>query len=708
MKNLLIVESPAKAKTIQNYVGKDYQVIATVGHLIDLPKSKLGVDTENNYEMMYEPIYGKKEIISKLKKAIKETDGTVYLAPDPDREGESIAWQVTELVSIPASRVKRAVFHEITKDAIKEAINNPRKVDDNLVEAQQARRIIDRLVGYPLTQLLWDKITYGLSAGRVQSAALRLIVEKELEIRDFVPEKFAEIHLKIKKYPESLFVLSDGKGSKKHFLKGEEVDYVNKLEKEENYVVSKVTEKIVKETPPGPLTTATMQQAAFRRFGFSAKMTMSIAQELYQGVDLKDKGGLTGLITYMRTDSMNLNSGAVAEIRDVVEKTFGKKYLEEKPRFYKTRSKVAQEAHEAIRPTSAKRTPESIKDYLSPRQYRLYSLIWQRTVATQMTQSQIKETKIELLPEEKSISELLKKAKLSFQKKIEVVVFEGFSKLFKGEKPANTETYKEGDSHKKLELNKFESETLPPARFNDATLVKMLEKLGIGRPSTYATIIGTLITREYIERKEKQLFPTATGEHVTKFLLENFPSVIDYKFTSEMEDKLDEIANAKLKKKKMLDDFYPGYIKELEAKKKTIEKSKYTVLSETDKKCTKCGNPMVLKIGRWGKYYECTNIEEKHTEPFFDESKYYVPEEVTKEKYVLKKGRFGAFWAHPDYPNVKKTLPLLLKDVCPTCGKHLVEKKSKTGRSFIGCSGYPECKYIKPSKGFFRRAYSKK
>jgi len=703
-KNLVIVESPAKAKTIQGYLGSDFSVIATVGHLIDLPTNKLGVEIDNGYEMMYTTIKGKDKVINDIKKAVKATSGIVYLAQDPDREGESIAWQVAELCKFPAKseKVRRAVFHEITKEAIKSAINETRNVDENLVEAQQSRRVLDRLVGYPLSQLLWKKIQFGLSAGRVQSAALRLVVEREEEIKAFIPTPYMTFTAKYSG-SDVVFTLVDGRGSMVKASVEEGKTLKEFLDKQKVHEVIDHSKKTVTSSPPPPLATSTMQQAANQVFGFTAKMTMKVAQELYQGVDLKDKGGRIGLISYMRTDSVNMSEQAISAIRELIVSKYGKEFLFETPRRYKTKSRVAQEAHEAIRPTHVELTPDMVKQYLTPQQHKLYALIWRRAVATQMKPQVLEEDQVKTVPATGEARDMVDKKKWVFEAVSQREVFPGYKLLKHAEEKEliPLPDVKKGDTLNVNELTATELMTTPRSRYNDATLVKEMEKLGIGRPSTYATIIGTLIARNYVVREMKFLLPTEIGILVCNFLKKHFQKIVDFAFTAEMEKELDDIANAKLTKKKMIDSFYPEFAKEIEEKNKSIVKEELTSLGETDKECRKCGTKMHLKIGPWGKYYVCPNETCKNKEPFVDMEKYYVPEEIDKEGYILKKGRFGIFWAHPGYPEVKKTLPVLLKEVCPDCGSHLVERRGKTGRPFIGCSAYPNCKYIKSR--FFRK-----
>ncbi|WKZ30203.1 MAG: type I DNA topoisomerase [Candidatus Dojkabacteria bacterium] len=696
-KHLMIVESPSKAKTIQSYLGKDYKVIATVGHIIDLPTSKLGVDVENNYEPEYTVIKGKDKVIKELKQEVKKTEGKIYLSPDPDREGESIAWQVVRVCDLKPKSYERVVFHEVTKPAIQDAIDHARKIDEDLVQAQQGRRILDRLVGYPLSQLLWKKVKYGLSAGRVQSVALRLIAEREDEIKAFIPQPYLLHDVTYTETGEELiFRLSTKKGDLYKMTPEFQKEVGEHLQSQDKHTVVGYFEKDKSSTPSAPFTTSKLQQNANRRFGFTAKQTMSIAQELYQGINIGDSG-MQGLITYMRTDSTTFSEVAIEQIRKWVTKEYGKEYLNDTVRRYKTKAKVAQEAHEAIRPTHIEYAPEKIAKFLTPQQLKLYTMIWQRAVATQMKPAVIREKKLITVPQDKKLNEVFSKEKIQYQVSAEEIIFKGYSLVekYSSDKPVLViPQLKSGDSLTVEEYKVQELMTTPKSRYNDASLVKELEKRGIGRPSTYASIISTLVTREYVKREEKSLWPTDTGMLVAKFLIEFFPQIVDYDFTAKMEDELDKIVSDKIEKEKMLDDFYPAFIKDIAQKEKTISKDKLTDLGETEKPCPKCEKLLHMKIGPYGKYYACFTPDCGHTEPFIDEEKYHIPEEVTKEGYVLKKSRFGSFWAHPGYPEIKKTLPLLLKDVCPECGKHLVERRAKTGRYFVGCSGYPNCKYI--------------
>ena len=691
-KPIIFVESPAKAKTIYNYLGGEFNVMATMGHLIDLPKSKLGVDIEHNYEPQYVAIKGKKTLINQIKKAVKESP-EIYLAQDPDREGEAIAWQVVDLSKEPESKFKRIIFHEITKPAILEAVKNPRKIDDNLVEAQKARRILDRLVGYPLSELLWHKIRYGLSAGRVQSAALRLIVERQEEIDNFKPETLYYLGLET---PDAKFWVLDKKKFTKYQIKPEELDdFKKKLEGLQTVKVADVTKTIEKETPPPPFTTSSLQQTANKLYGFSAKTTMRIAQELYQGMDIEGLGR-KALITYMRTDSVRLSNVAIGSIRKFVKEKYGEEMLNPQARVYKTRTKLAQEAHEAIRPVYINITPEELKGKIPETHYKLYKLIWMRTLATQFKPAGYTVIKATL------DVDLTKDTILGVKQR--VLSFAGYKSLYNIDKSSEEkqEEYdkllalKPGVELKVLELITEQFETKPPAPYTDATLVKKLEKLGIGRPSTFASIIDTLIRRGYVERQSKYLIPTDTGKIVLKFLKEHFPQIVDYDFTAKMEDKLDDIAQGTESRVKFLSNFYPDFKKQIEQKEEKVKKQDLVVLEKTDKTCPKCGAPMVLKLGRYGKFYSCSRFPECNGMlPYIDENKYVIPEKAKTGEWVLKAGPYGKFWAHKDYPKVKETAPLLLKETCPKCGAHLVERKNKKGRTFIGCSAYPKCDYIR-------------
>jgi len=685
-KNLLIVESPAKAKTINRYLGDDFKVMATVGHLIDLPKSELGVDVEKGYEPLYQVIHGKKKILQELKRALPE-EGNVYLAMDPDREGEAIAWHVQEYLKLKDA--KRVSFHEITKDAILQAIKSPSTVNEDLVEAQKARRVLDRLYGYKLSELLWKKIWYGLSAGRVQSVALRLVVEREEEREAFKPEEFWDFLVEVSKDGEKLKIKLIKKDGKKYIPKKEqEVKEIEEMLDNHAYKVVDIVKKELKRNPYPPYTTSTLQQSANNVLGFSAKKTMTIAQRLYQA----------GYITYMRTDSVYLAQKAIKEIRGVIADKYGKQYLPEKERYYKNKSKNAQEAHEAIRPTDF--SFDSSK--LSSDEAKLYNLIWKRAVSSQMNSEIVEDLNIYFQPN----AEL--KYKLTFLAKGQKVIFDGFRVVYGTAKEDETVQYisniKLGDIFKKEKFLIEQKFTQPPARYTEASLVKKLESLGIGRPSTYATIISTILDRKYVERERKFLFPTDIGRVVVHFLKGNFTQLVDYQYTANVEDSLDEIAKGKKKYIPFLDGQYKPLMENIQKAEKNVKKEDVVVLGDSDEKCPVCGAKMVIKLGRYGKFLSCSRFPEcKGMKDIngegeeLDFNKYLKVEKCPKcgSKMVLKNGKFGKFWACENYPECKTTMPLLLNEKCPECGRNLVEKKSKWGKSFKGCSGYPECKYIK-------------
>jgi len=685
-KNLLIVESPAKAKTINRYLGDDFKVMATVGHVIDLPKSELGVDVEKGYKPLYQVIHGKRKILQELKRALPE-QGNVYLAMDPDREGEAIAWHVQEYLKLKDA--KRVSFHEITKDAILQAIKSPSSVNEDLVEAQKARRVLDRLYGYKLSELLWKKIWYGLSAGRVQSVALRLVVEREEEREAFKPEEFWDFLVEVSKDGEKLKIKLIKRDGKKYIPKKEqEVREIEEMLDNYAYKVVDIVKKEIKRNPYPPYTTSTLQQSANNVLGFSAKKTMTLAQRLYQA----------GYITYMRTDSVYLAQKAIKEIRGVIADKYGKQYLPEKERYYKNKAKNAQEAHEAIRPTDF--SFDSSK--LPSDEARLYNLIWKRAVSSQMNPEIIEDLNIYFEPDAGL------KYKFTFLAKGQKIIFDGFRVVYGTAKEDEAIQYisniKLGDIFKKERFLIEQKFTQPPARYTEASLVKKLESLGIGRPSTYATIISTILDRKYVERERKFLFPTDIGRVVAHFLKGNFTQLVDYQYTANVEDSLDEIAKGKEKYIPFLDSQYKPLMENVQKAEKNVKKEDVVVLGDSDEKCPICGAKMVIKLGKYGKFLSCSRFPEcKGMKDIngegeeLDFNKYLKVEKCPKceSKMILKNGKFGKFWACENYPGCKTTMPLLLNEKCPECGRNLVEKKSRWGKTFKGCSGYPECKYIK-------------
>ena len=689
--NLLIVESPSKAKTINRYLGKDFKVLATVGHIIDLPKSKLGVDVENDYELLWEQIYGKGKVVKELKKAIPK-NGNVYLAMDPDREGEAIAWHTAN--SLGLKDPKRVTFHEITDSVIKEAISKPNKIDMNLVDAQKARRVLDRLVGYKLSELLWKKIWYGLSAGRVQSVALRLIVEKEEEREAFKSEEYWDVKV----------VLKDGEGhileaklqkkdGKKYIPKTEkEVEEFQKKIGDSKFVVKDIVKKKVSKHAYPPYTTSTLQQSAYNTLGFTSKRTMSVAQILYQA----------GYITYMRTDSTTLSKKAIDGIRKLVDERYGKGYIPEKPNYYKTKSKNAQEAHEAIRPTDFYMDSERVGKELGDTAKRLYELIWKRAVSSQMSSKEVEVLTVSVVPKD------LKSPEYLFVMGGERVLFDGFRKVLhiKSSQEDLQEMYAM-EKGEELEKEKFVNEqkfTQPPARYTEASLIKKLEQLGVGRPSTYATIISTILARGYVLKEEKALLPSDVGRLVTNFLRNNFARLVDYAYTAEVEDSLDAISLGKKEYVPVIDKEYKMLVEGIEKAEKEVKKEDVVILGKSEEKCPECGAEMVIRVGRYGKFLSCSKFPEckgmrdlAGNMESLDFDKYAKPEKCPKcgSGLVLKFGKYGQFWACEKYPECKGVVSLLLKEKCPECGHHLVERRSKWGRKFIGCSNYPDCKYIK-------------
>jgi len=706
MKKLIIVESPTKAKTITKFLGNEYIVKSSFGHLRDLPKSKLGVDTENNFEPEYVVNGKNKKQVAELKKYAKECD-EIILASDEDREGEAISWHLAQILNLEGfgngkkeMKYKRIVFHEITKTAIEEALKNPRKIDINLVDAQQARRILDRLVGYKLSPLLWKKIRYGLSAGRVQSVAVRLICEREEEINKFNPEEYWSIEAMLKKDDDNTEIKSrltkiNGKAVPKLGVKTQAEAEKIKIDLEKaNYEIEKITKKETKKNPLPPFTTSTLQQAASNRFGYSAKQTMMIAQQLYEGIDLGEKGS-SGLITYMRTDSLNLSKSSLESAEKYINAKFGKEYSEQ--RVFKTKSKGAQEAHEAIRPANPELEPESIKEFLDSKQFKLYQLIWQRMVASQMASAIVDSTTIDILTNNK----------YALRANGSTIKFEGFLKVY----PTKSEEIILPELSEKeiLKLLKIISEqhfTQPPARYNEASLIKILEELGIGRPSTYAPTISTIQDRGYVLKIEKRLHPQEIGTLVNKLLVQHFPEIVDVKFTAKMEEDLDEVAENKKDWVGILRNFYNPFNKNLMEKEKEIDKKELTE-EKTDEKCEKCGSPMIIKLGRFGKFMACTNYPDCKTTKQIGEEK-DLAEEHSDEKcekcgkpMAVKRGRFGTFLGCSGYPECK-TIKSLAKPTgakCPQCKTgDIVEKKSKAGKTFFACNGYPDCKFALWSK----------
>ena len=645
---LVIVESPAKAKTISKFLGKGYKVEASMGHVIDLPKSKMGIDIDNNFEPQYITIRGKGKVLNKLRKEVKNSEN-VLLATDPDREGEAISWHLYRALNLDEENV-RIEFNEITKSAIQKALKEARPIDKNLVDAQQARRLLDRLVGYKLSPLLWSKVRRGLSAGRVQTVAVKIICEREKEIKNFVKEEYWTITVEFEQDGE-VFTADLQRIDGKKFKISNETEALKIVEdlKKADFIVKKVKERDRKRNPLPPFTTSTLQQRAANVLNFSANQTMYIAQQLYEGIDIGAEGTV-GLISYIRTDSTRISDEAAGNARNFIKDNFGEKYLPEKSRVY-GRSRGAQDAHEAIRPTSVDRHPEKVKKYLSPEQYKLYDLIWRRFVASQMSPAIYRVLTVNIQAGDKYL----------FRATGSRIVFPGFLKVT-NEKEREDVILPELVEGDKLPVRKYDPQqhfTQPPPRFTEASLVKTLEEEGIGRPSTYAPIISTIISRGYVEREGRQLVPTDLGFIVVDLLSKHFPDVTDIEFTAQMEKKLDSIEEGKEDWKKILADFYHPFAARLE---EAIEKMERVELAAetTEEKCEVCGRPMVIKYGRFGKFLACSGY----------------PECTNTKTFLIKTGVN-----------------------CPECKDgEIIQRKTRRGRIFYGCSNYPDCEFTSWNK----------
>lgn len=644
--NLVIVESPAKAKTIGKYLGKNYTVEASMGHIRDLPKSTLGVDIENNFNPKYITIRGKGDLIAKLKKAAKKAD-KVYLATDPDREGEAISWHLANILKIPEDKKCRIVFNEITKTAVKASIKEARQINNNLVDAQQARRILDRLVGYEISPILWKNVKWGLSAGRVQSAALKLICDREEEIKRFEPKEYWTVDCIAtkdrKKFP---IKLTQYKGKKIEINTKIEAENIIEELKKDKFIVTKVKKGTKVKNPLPPFTTSTLQQEASKKLNFMTKRTMSIAQALYEGVEVKGHGTV-GLITYMRTDSVRISDEAQGKALDFINSTFGKEYAPSKPRVYKGKKNI-QDAHEAIRPSVIEITPEIAKNSLTPEQYKLYSLIWNRFMASQMASCELNTNSIEIM-----------NGDYKFKASGSSIKFDGFMKLYEYLTEEDSEDVSLPELNENDELNKVNIDgkqhfTQPPARYTEASFVKLLEEKGIGRPSTYVPTISVLLSRDYVNREKKNLFPTELGFIVNNIMSEYFEQIVDVEFTADMERNLDYIEEGQEEWRKVVGEFFSPLKDALEKAEKEI--SKVVIEDEvSDVPCDKCGRMMVIKHGRYGKFLAC-----------------------------------------PGYPECKNAKPIVeeIDAPCPKCGGKILAKKSKKGKKFFGCSNYPECDFV--------------
>ncbi len=692
-KKLVIVESPAKAKTIGKFLGSGYVVKASVGHVRDLPKSKLGIDTENNFEPQYITIRGKGDVIKELKKESKKAK-QVFLATDPDREGEAISWHLSKLLDLDNNELNRIEFNEITKDAIKKAAKNPRKIDTDLVDAQQARRILDRLVGYNISPLLWRKIEKGLSAGRVQSVALKLICDREREISNFVSEEYwtldVELTDKKKKFEAAYFGIEEKGKIKKVKLKNQaETDAVLSEIDKEKLPVSKVEKKRTLKKAYPPFTTSSLQQEANKKLNFSSKKTMMIAQQLYEGINIKGEGSV-GLVTYIRTDSFRISDEARANVKDFIENNIGKKYYS-KNDFSKKNKSDSQDAHEAIRPTYIFKDPESIKDSLTNDQFKLYNLIWRRFTASQMSDAEFDTTTI-----------VFNSNNHIFKSSGSIMQFEGYKKIYTysdGSKDVMLPNINEGDL---IEISKILPEkhfTKPPARYTEATLIKTMEVMGIGRPSTYAPTIITITNREYVVKDKGSLMPTEMGLTVDEMVVKYFNNVVNDKFTAQLENRLDDVANGKIDWHDVITDFYVEFKTLLDIADNEIEKIEIPD-EVSEEECPECKAFMVVKKGRFGKFLACPNYPECKTTKKINQTETAeltdIDCEVCGEKMLKRKGRYGEFLACSKYPSCKNTKQILQKvdATCPKCNKDIVVKFTKKGRKFFGCEGYPDCDFI--------------
>ena len=659
-KYLVIVESPAKAKTIRKYLGPDYKITASMGHIRDLPQSHLGVDIKNDFEPMYITITGKNALIKSLKEDAADVE-KVFLATDPDWEGEAISWHLSHILKIDPQTDCRITFNEITKNAVVHAVRQPRHINMDLVDAQQARRVLDRIVGYEISPVLWRKVRKGLSAGRVQSVATRIICDRETEIENFVAEEYWSIETQFRKEDGIVFSARfHGKNGKKAEIKNKaETDEILALMAKSEFAVVQVKKSEKKRNPAPPFITSTLQQEASRKLGFSTQRTMMIAQQLYEGVELGSEGAV-GLITYMRTDSVRISDEAVSEARAYIGQRFGKEYLPDKPRHFKGK-KSSQDAHEAVRPTYIDRDPESLKSFLTAEQYKLYKLVWDRFLACQMEAAVFDTMSVEIegAPKADSTAEG-KKTILNFRASGSKLLFKGFMALYIEGRDEDEEdssqilpSLEKGELLFLIKTDPAQHFTEPPPRYTEATLVKALEEKGIGRPSTYAPTIGTIITRGYVERNKKQLFPTDLGKIVNQFMVANFTDIVNVNFTAEMEDNLDKVEEGSIQWKELLRNFYMPF-NETVKKAETINRIEIPV-EMSDVVCDKCGRTMVIKVGRFGKFLACPGFPEcKNTKPFLDEA------------------------------GVK----------CPKCEGKVVYRKTKRGRKYLGCENYPKCDFM--------------
>jgi DNA topoisomerase-1 len=706
--HLVIVESPAKAKTIEKFLGKDFKVLASYGHVRALPSKQGSVDIENDFEPKYAVLPDSKKHIQSIKKDLEKSD-SLLLATDPDREGEAIAWHLLAALGLNKGKksvpVKRVVFHEITRDAILNAVQNPRNISIDLVDAQQARSILDYLVGFNLSPFLWKKIRYGLSAGRVQSVALRLICEREREIKSFVAQEYWTIEAQLantagQNFTANLVEAGSGKLGKFGIPDKEAADRILQALQGRDYTVEKITRSERKRLPAPPFTTSTLQQEAARKLGFSAKKTMSVAQKLYEGIDVGE--GPLGLITYMRTDSVVLSQQALKEAKEVITASYGPEYALAKPRYFKNKAKNAQEAHEAVRPTYIEKTPDSIKQFLTPDQLKLYDLVWKRTVACQMAEALLDQTSVDIDAGDG----------YKFRAAGTVIRFPGFMKLYiegiddeTAEKEGTLPPLQEREQLALQDILPEQHFTQPPPRYTEATLVKTLEEFGIGRPSTYASIMNTLLERKYVTLEKKRFIPLDVGMVVNDLLVKHFTHYVDYNFTASLEEELDQVSRGEKKWKPLLSEFWVPFITLLKQKEGEVTKSEATT-EATDEVCPECGKPLVVKLGKFGRFYACSGYPEcKYIRSLDKEKKEAAEPVVSEEKcnlcgspMLIRDGRYGKYLACSSYPACKNIQPLVKPKGtgvrCPECGEgELLEKKSRYGKLFYSCNRYPQCKF---------------
>lgn len=702
-KSLVIVESPSKARTIQKYLGSDYIVKSSVGHVRDLPTDEIGIDVEHGFIPKYVTISGKKKVMSEIRSAAKKVQN-IYLATDPDREGEAISWHIAEVLG-NAGRMYRVRFNEITKKAILDGIANPSRIDTDMVNAQQARRVLDRIVGYRISPLLWEKVKRGLSAGRVQSVAVRLVAEREAEIRAFVPVESWSVNAAFSGPPPFEARLSKLDGKAAEIAEGKTAEAVVAEVSGQPFTVSSVTRKEKKRNTAPPFITSKLQQDAARKLGFTPKKTMTVAQQLYEGVEL-DTEGPVGLITYMRTDSTRIADDALQAVREFVGNTYGADYLPKGPNVFKTK-KAAQDAHEAIRPTDVNRTPEQLKNALSNDQYRLYLLIWSRFVASQMVPARYDETGVDMTC-----------GRATFRATGRVMTFPGFTRVYVEKQDQRAEAAEAAEA-KKGELPRLEEGqqftptgitpkqhfTQPPPRFSEALLIKELEEKGIGRPSTYAAIISTIQDRKYVEKREGRLHPTDLGLVVNDLLVAHFSNIVNAEFTARMEQELDAVEEGNKDWQASLKDFYEPFSKDLEAAKTSMRNIKREAVP-TDIDCEKCGEKMVIRWGRHGRFLACSTYPDcKSTGEFTEDEEgniRVVEDEVADVKcgkcgknMIIKNGKYGRFLACAGYPDCRTTQPIPTGVPCPRdgCGGDVIEKQSRKGKVFFSCNNYPKCDF---------------